>query len=485
MKPQSFWNRRIPSVLGIVILIAGIVITSALVSTGVIFTGRAAPGNTPQGVVITNISDTSFTVTYNTGDTVLGSISYTNPADNKSVAFDVRDQKSGQPRPYKIHAITVSKLTPNTKYSFTITSGGGNFTNSGNDYIVTTGRKLSSIPSKNQEIKGKIVTSTGSAPSEALIYVESGSSQILSALTSNGSYSIPTTMLRTKNLNSYVSLAPSTKLKMQTVAPEGKATVSVLVKGSNPVPPITLTNKYDFAVTRDTTRIASQTAEVTGFPESEVDTGKQVSTITITAPKEGQALSDQRPTLKGTAPPSAEVEITIDSDEPIQTNVITDRRGSWSYRPKNPIPPGEATVTANARDGTGILRSTTQSFTILASGSQFTQPSVSPTKSAPTPTPTPESEEPTPTKRATPTQVVTPTPTQAVATPTVIAISPTPTALPTIAPTLVATIQPTSATPIPTIAPTGDNDAILYALIGAVAITIGAVLLFFTGGISF
>lgn len=487
MKRQSFWNRRIPSVLGIAILIVGIVITSALVSTGVIFTGRAAPGNTPQDVVITNITDTTFTVTYLTGDTVLGSISYAAQNGDRSIALDIRDQKSGQPKPYKTHAITVSKLSPNTKYSFAITSGGGSFTNNGNDYIVTTGKKLATTAPKNPSIKGKIATSDGSAPTEALIYMESEGSQMLSALALHGSYSIPTSILKTKNLNSYITLSPSTKLNIQAVAPQGKATVLIFVKGSNPIPLITLANKYNFAATDDSTRIASEAAEVTGFPESGGGMGGQIHTVTITTPKEGQALSDQRPTLKGTAPPSAEVEITLDSEEPIQANVMADRRGNWTYRPKNPISPGEIELTVNARDDSGIIKSAAQSFTVLASGSQFTEPSVSPTKNQPTPTKAPsptENEEPTPTRRLTPTQAATPTPTKAVATPTVAILSPTPTVLPTVAPTVMTTLQPTSTTPIPTIAPTGDNDAILYALIGAVAITIGAILLFLTGGIS-
>jgi hypothetical protein len=491
MKRQSIWNRRIPSVAGIAILILGVVITSAFVSTGVIFTGRAAPGNTPQNVVITNITDTSFTITYTTSDTVLGTAHYKTSGSNAgAVAFDIRDQKNGQPRPYNIHAIAINNLTPDTSYSFSITSGGGNFTNNGKDYSVRTGKKISYKAPKNAVVKGKIVNQDGSTPNDTLIYLKSDSSQTLSTLTSNGNYSVSTAKLRTKNLTSYITLSPSSTITINAVGPKGKASAAVLMKGSNPVPPITLANKYDFAATKDTTRIASQTAQVTGFPQPEDNKGSW-GTVSITAPKEGQSLSDQRPTLKGTAPAGSEVEIILDSKEPLQANVIADRRGNWSYRPKNQIPPGNIDLIVNARDGSGITKSAAQSFTVLASGSQFTEPSVSPTKSQPTPTrsatptkaPVPTIEdEPTPTF-LTPTQTATPT--KIVATPTAVTISPSPTALPTIAPTTATTMQPTSLTPIPSIAPTGDNDAILYALIGAVAITIGAVLLFLTGGISF
>jgi hypothetical protein len=492
MKPQSFWNRKIPSLFGIVVLIAGVVVTGWMAQTGIIFTGRAAPGNTPNDITVTNITDTSFTVTYTTTDTVLGSVAYSEGSGNEAIAFDDRDQKSGQPSPQRAHSITIRNAKAGAKYVYSINSGGGSFTDNGKKFTVTTGKKLSGNPPANKPVKGKVVTSDGSPALNSLVYLAGDNSQILSAITQpDGTYTIPTAPLRKKDLTSYAVLSPTTKLTIGVVSPDGTSSVTVLAKSTNPVPLITLSNSYDFATSIDSpTRISSESAEITGFPQvGEEGNTTAANSVKITTPKDGQALSDQRPTFKGSAPPNAEVEITIDSDDPIQANVMSDRRGNWTYRPKSPIAPGESSVTVNARDGSGIVKNATQSFTVLASGSQFTDPSVSPAKSSPTPTkkPTGAITSPTPTKKATPTQAdaATPTPTIPQPTPTQITLSPTPTAIVTVAPTSVIPTGPTAPiSPIPSIAPTGDSDVILYALIGAVAITIGAVLLFITGGMS-
>jgi hypothetical protein len=75
---KTIWDKRIPTLLGILLIAIGIGLTSFLVNQGVVLTGHASPSTSPQNVRITNITDNSFTVSYNTDGDVIGSLNYGN-----------------------------------------------------------------------------------------------------------------------------------------------------------------------------------------------------------------------------------------------------------------------------------------------------------------------------------------------------------------------------------------------------------------------
>ena len=503
MNKQSIWNRRIPSVFGIAILIGGIALTAWFAQTGVIFTGRASPGNMPIDVTVTNISDRSFTVSYITTDSVLGTITYSEPGEEEIVAVDERDQKSGQPQAYTAHSIAIRNLKSGTRYTFSINSGGGTFRDTDQPYTVSTGDRLTDAPPTNQPVTGKIITQDGKAPDSAIVYLQTDNSQVLSALVQpDGTYAIPVESFRTKDLTSYEDISEETEFRIRIASTQGKTSLTVPASNSNPIPLTTLARTYDFSTTSESTTMvtSSESANVTGFPDIEVtDDTQAVTTVQITTPKVGQSLTDQRPVFKGKAPPRSEVELTINADDPIQANIIADRRGNWSYRPAAPLSAGQLEVTATARDGTGIVKTQTQSFTILTSGSRFTEPSVSPVAPSTTPSPSP-TKKPSPTLSPTakPTSVPTPTGSSPTATPAQSepTASPVPSVtatVPTATPTIItATPTPTvivptgsqpPVSPQPSIDPSGSYDGILYTLIGTIAVAIGAALVFLTGGI--
>ena len=120
---KSVWDRRIPGLSGLLFLGVGIIVAYYLAQNNAIFTGRAAPDNTPTNIRISNITDSSFTVSYTTTDKVLGTINFGTTPNGTTVAIDDRDQKDGTPKPYHTHHITIKNLTPNTMYYYTILSG--------------------------------------------------------------------------------------------------------------------------------------------------------------------------------------------------------------------------------------------------------------------------------------------------------------------------------------------------------------------------
>lgn len=497
MNHRSIWNRRIPPIFSILILIVGLVVTGWFVTTGIVFTGRAAPGNMPQHMSVANITDRSFTVTYTTSDTVLGTVSYSDGI----VAVDDRDQKSGQPTPHRVHVISVRNLKPETTYSFTISSGGKQFTDNGKPFSVKTGAHLQNTSSSTQTITGKVITPDGNAPHEGIIDITPDGGQTLATLLkSDGTYMLSLQALRTNSLTDYLPLTPSDKLHLHVITESGEADVTVLASRTNPVGPITINNTYDFSVTntKNDVSIASASGEQATFPvvgESETTINTKVQ---ILSPKDNQRLTDQKPVFRGTAPPNSDVEITINADDGIQTNVIADRHGNWSYRPTTPLSSGQQTVTIRTRDQSGILKVLTQSFTVFTVGSLFTEPSVSPT--APTPTPTkkltpsitptptitrsPLSKTPTPTTRIAPTVPPTSTPTavptQAAATPTPVVTTITPSIANSITPSQILPSGQTSISPQPSMAPTGSNDVLVYGVLGTIVFAIGITLFLMT-----
>ncbi|MBI2420674.1 MAG: fibronectin type III domain-containing protein [Candidatus Levybacteria bacterium] len=119
---RDIWARRIPTLLGIFLISIGIGITTFLVNQGTIFRIGAAPSNTPKNINITNISQTSFTVSWLTDEKVIGSINFGETKELGQTALDERDQLSKDLQVYNVHSVTIQNLSPSTNYYFSITS---------------------------------------------------------------------------------------------------------------------------------------------------------------------------------------------------------------------------------------------------------------------------------------------------------------------------------------------------------------------------
>ena len=122
MNRFHFWDRRIPALYGIGGLILIIFVLTFMVQQRIIFKTLASPGSQPKKVQITNITDSSFTVTYTTDDQVLGSIQYGIDKTIDKTAIDERDQAPSVTQRYT-HSITVKNIKPSTVYYFAIKSG--------------------------------------------------------------------------------------------------------------------------------------------------------------------------------------------------------------------------------------------------------------------------------------------------------------------------------------------------------------------------
>ncbi len=442
----SLWQKRIPTLLGMILLGAGILTASWLVNSGALFISRAAPAFQPENIRITNLSDTSFTVSYTTGEAALGTLSYTTGREGNKVALDDRDQQTGTPKKYFTHHITIKNLEPQRSYTFTITSQDKTFMDGEKAFSVTTLAPLVESPPAQQPIVGKVTLPGSKTSVDSVVFLVSDNAQVLSVLPKeDGNFILPLNSIRTNELDAYLTLTDTSIITMLATNGKLSSNIKLLATQINPVPPIVLSQNYDFTTTAtplEQNPTATSSGEKVNFPTfSATETTTTQTQPEILSPKSEEEFSDQQPSFRGTAFPGETVEILIQSEHEISTSLEAGADGRWSFRPDTALEPGEHTITIKTKNKNGILQTLTRSFTVYAAGSQFIEPSVSPIQPTPTLAPSP-----------TPTSIPSPTPT-----PIIVEVTITP--------------------PPPTEAP-GSSTIIFFAILATLSVGIGSFLLF-------
>lgn len=456
----TLWHKRIPTLFAFVVLFLSIWVTSYLIQSGIIFVGRATPDKTPQNIIISNITENTFTVAFTTNVETVAGVSVEG-AGAPFVVYDNRNRQAGTQKPYFSHYITVSDLSPKTNYQFSIISDGETFLSNGQKYTVQTGDKISGSPPKQDPVVGKVILPEGGPASDTIVELQVTGGQIITDLTNdNGGYIIPTNSIRNSSLAAYLTIGPDEELTLTAFRSDLQTQVKVLFKNASVIPPITLSQKYDFTkvsegqVSTASSQLKTSQAQ-TGFGE-----------VRILTPGPSQSFIDNRPLFRGTALPNKTVKITIESN-PITAAVLAGSAGAWSFRPDVALAPGEHKITIISPDRFGIMKTVSQTFSVFASGSQVAQsatPSATPTITvAPTLTPTPA-------LSITPVASISPT-----VTATIAPVIPSPT------PTTVLALSPTAAPtnpPVATPAPTGSSSSIALTIFSIALILGGTALLF-------
>lgn len=372
--------RRIPTILGILIILAGVVAGVLLIKEGSGWFTRAQPEIVPKQVKITNIMDNSFTVSWITDSQTNGFLQYGTEGDLSYNAPDDRDQLSGSQGNFLIHHVMVKNLSPATTYFFKIN-------NSGQPYQVTTASTTADPAPPNDVAYGTVVNQNGSPVEGAIVYLSLTNVAPLSALTkASGSWVIPLNLARSTDLTTWAfyDREASTEEIFVQGGLLGTATAVATTKYDSPLPTITLGQSFDF---RKAPLLPTPT-----FSQA-LPSPSKFSLVTIINPSQGEEVNTPKPEILGTGPAGKALTIIVNSPETFTTQVTINEDGTWSWTPPADLPPGEHTVTVSLTDGQRITRS----FVILAAGSSglpsFTAtPSATATPTAtqtPTPTSTP------------------------------------------------------------------------------------------------
>jgi hypothetical protein len=423
--PKKLLDKRIPTILGLVVLVAALVAGIFFLGDGPgIFAPRATPGTTPQKIKVTNVTDNSFSVSFLTDEKTPGFVNYGTEANKlNSQASDDRDQLAGTVADYQLHHITVRGLQPTTNYYYTLGTGSNaKFDNNGQPFMIKTAAR-NGAPAAAKTIYGSISNQTGNPAEGAIVYVSMANAGEMSSLVkSSGSWAVPLSNARTKDGSGYAQISDTDNiiLTVQGVLQNEVISYSTTVTDSQPVPTLTFGQTTppvniptpDPIEKPDPTPdpIVKPTPDATPKPTPEVEdesnrldqleesTQTQIDpTTTVDLQNtEPQTVQTSQPLIVGKAAPNVAVTIKVNSETQIEENVIADENGDFQMdiaALSQNLEPGEHEVTYSYTDPTtGELISKTISFTVEDPTQQLAQAepfgSGNPVPPA-TPTPTP------------------------------------------------------------------------------------------------
>ncbi|RJR14572.1 hypothetical protein C4579_04730 [Candidatus Microgenomates bacterium] len=379
--------QHIPTVIALFLLIIGVGSTVFLVENLTSLFSFAAADDTPQQVSITDVSDSSFTVSWLTGRAVTGSIRYADAGLtlNNTIALDRRDTPSSLSR-RRVHSVLVNGLDPTHSYTFEIVSGEKTFAS--NQYSVKTGPALAFSEQVQRPAYGTLVDGANIPIPEALVISSFEGSQQLATVVEDGNWVLPLGNIRSADGTRHFIPSRNDTQEISFITPKQTSHVVTSVANNAPLPTIQLGRSYSFVESSMGKGVIIAQAQ-NNQPSSATVNG---STFQISSPLNHVGIPSRKPTIKGTGIPGKSVIVTISGNNvpAINSKVTIDNNGLWSYTPNSLLLPGTYTATALsfAHDNSPLIASV--SFTILKSGTQVLQAatpsaSVAPSSSPSTP----------------------------------------------------------------------------------------------------
>lgn len=385
---KNLLNKRIPTILALVLLVGGLVGGIVLVSKPQSLLTKAGPTSTPGNVRITNKTSNSVTISWITDTAVTGVVEYSNnPASLEMTARDKRDV-SGETGSYTTHLVEISNLSANTIYYFQIVSGSGTYLDGETPYQVKTWGQTSGTVGEDL-IRGKVTTTSGSGLSGALVYVDIEGGETLATVTqTDGSWVVDLSKSRSSQgeIVSYDMEETRVSIFVQGGI-SGTAMALTNTGNDNPVPDITIGGQHNFI---ETSLEGTTTASTTGGESSFSDLGSSLEEgdEIINPASNGEKIATSSPEFKGKLPAGTELTITVNSENEQTATVTVDENGEWVWTPPEDLEPGNHTITVEYEDEAGVIQKIVRSFVVLAAEDENGTPAFTATPSA-TPTTTP------------------------------------------------------------------------------------------------
>lgn len=404
-------NIKLPTILGIFILLISVVIGVYLINSKQVFKLAASVEALPKNVRITNITDSSITVTWTTDIESKGFVKWGKGELSLSkIALEEGSEKN------TVHSANLMGAEVAGDIFIKINSDGNDYDNDGIPWRAKT-TSAKTIQQNNKIASGTILKPDGSTPAKSIVYL-SINGIVLSALTSDeGNYVIPiSTYINNISDNTLVEMSVQGGLS-------GTSQAVIYPQTIRSVPTMILGRTYDFRSlpqTDDSSLPKSnlsvpESVEISSrFEVTKTEIPTNTSVVTLESIDEGEIITTTDPEFFGSGPKNSNIEVVVES-ELQEVALTTDSKGKWKWSPPNNLEPGEHKVTLKWRDTSGILRTITRSFIVQASeGPAFeATPSASLT---PSPSSTPTSK---PIATATSSATAPPTPETGSLTPTI------------------------------------------------------------------
>jgi len=431
MKPS-----RIPTIIGVIILIIGLAAGVFLVQYRQIFKLGATGDTAPKNVKISNISDTSLAVSWVTDTKTEGVVFW--GTSQGSLSRNENDELTGT---NITHRVTINGLSAGQTIFLKINSSGTVYDDSGSPWQTSTGPSLAAS-TQADTISGTVLGADGNPMQNALVYVTVSGGSLLSTFTSqNGNWVVPISAARTADLANYIAI-DDTKTLVEISVDAGLGNTSsaqIYPQSAKPAPAMTIGKTHDFTslppsnsseIPSANVGLPNQATPSSGFNVPSQIATPSAQTVTLKSVSSGEIVTSTKPEFFGEGPPRTKLTITVQS-EAVTGTAIVDSGGKWVWNPPSNLPAGSHTITISWTDASGILRTLTRTFVVQAAeGPAFVSTPSASTTPSPTPTPTP-------------TPIITPTPTSTV--------SATPTLAPTTTPISTASGIPQTGSLTPTL----------------------------------
>lgn len=376
---------RIPSILGLLVFLLAIFVGIYLVSKPVAFKSKASGDCQPIGLQITNLTHTSFDISFITTAWCLSAVNI----DGRTI-HNIRSTD-----PQRVHYFQINGLAENTSYTYSVVSGELQIDK--DDWSVKTANKpKSQLPTSNLAW-GKVLNPDLSPAADTIIYLTiPGAMPLSSFVTSSGNWNISLANSFTDQMDDWFTPPDNLDEDIIVISADGQVTQVVnTTSNNNPVP--------DIIIGQDTLNFVD-TRPVSGQLTSPDSSQSQLE-LTVANPSEGDILSSSTPDIFGTAPIDSIIDIRIETSTSAAGQVTPSPDGSWHWSPTSSLGPGEHTLVVTASGQTIIRKFVVNPFSdgLTFSASDSARPN------SPTPTSIPTPPPPTVTPTSIPTTAPTPT----------------------------------------------------------------------------
>ena len=237
----SFFNKfKIPTLLGLSVIFLGIIAGVYLsLKSQTSFITQAAPDIIPQNITLTNISDQSVTISWQTSQATPSFITLGISSPDEQTVLDDRDKTSPSPR--LNHYITIKDLQPQTTYLFKIISG---------KYQLETARFKTASTLVSQTNLNPVIGSVldGETPiNDGIVYLAiTGSIPQSALIKTSGNFLIPLSKLAKSDLSESYQITGEEIGKLTVISGNGQSSAIFKLKISGQLlPPLKLGQNLD------------------------------------------------------------------------------------------------------------------------------------------------------------------------------------------------------------------------------------------------
>lgn len=234
---------KIPTLLGLAIIVIGIGVGVFLVLREQTFLSSAAPSQEPQNITVSNIEDSSASISWQTSSPSLGFITFGQTDSGEQTILDDRDNNppAGGPKSHLVHYVSLKNLLPQTNYKYKIVSG----------KIISKVSSFTTAPTATTQsgfnpVIGSVLN--GKNPfDEGIVFLSVSGATIQSSLVKNlGNFLIPLSKIRKTDLSDIYSPSLDTAAKVTVIAANGEVSAVFNIKPNGiTLPPLILGQNVD------------------------------------------------------------------------------------------------------------------------------------------------------------------------------------------------------------------------------------------------